>query len=68
MLRESDLNPPNVRSKCILAIVYKANEHLDQNGEKMKDKQRERKTIQLYLHPRTEPEDEHLAISYTNSS
>ena len=28
-----DHNPSNVRSKCILAKLYKAKKHLDQRGE-----------------------------------
>ena len=63
--REFDLNPLNVRSRCILASIYKAQERLDQGR---KNQERKRKTIQLYLHPRTEPEDKHLAFIYTNSS
>jgi len=28
--RKSDHNPPNVRSRCIFAKLYKAKKHLDQ--------------------------------------
>ena len=60
--RKYDHNPPNVRSRCILAKLYKAKKHLDQGGrEKEERKQKERKTILLYLLPRIELEDEHLA-------
>ena len=65
--RKSDLNPQNVRSKCILSNLYKAKEHLDQRGRRRlrgEKQKRERETIQLYFHPRTEPDDEHLAIFY----
>ena len=65
--RKSDLNPQNVRSKCILSNLYKAKEHLDQRGRRRlrgEKQKRERETIQLYFHPRIEPDDEHLAIFY----
>ena len=68
--RKSDHNSPNVRSRCILANLYKAKKHLDPRpggGGEEKNK-RDRKTIQLYLHPRTKLEDEHLAIFYVISS
>ena len=70
--RKSDHNSPNVRSRCILANLYKAKKHLDPRpggggGGEEKNK-RDRKTIQLYLHPRTELEDEHLFIFYVISS
>ena len=68
--RKSDHNSPHVRSRCILANLYKAKKHLDPRlggggGEKNKI---DRKTIQLYLHPRTELEDEHLFIFYVIAS
>ena len=60
--REFDLNPPNVRFRYIFASIYKAREHLDQGKKKKQERERERETIQLYLHPWTEPEDKHLAF------
>ena len=30
--KKLDLNPPNVRSRCILANIYKAKKQLDQGG------------------------------------
>jgi len=32
VLRNSNHNPPNVRSRCILANLYKAKKHLDRGG------------------------------------
>ena len=34
--RKFDLNPPIVRSICILSNLYKAKEHLDQSGWEIK--------------------------------
>jgi len=65
--RKFDHNPPNVRSRCILAKLYKAKKHLDQGTERGEEKQKERKTMQLYLLPHIEPEDEHLANCQTFS-
>ena len=33
--RKFDLNPPNVRSKCILANIYKARKLLDQGDGRL---------------------------------
>ena len=41
---EFDHNPPNVRSWCILAKLYKVKKHLDQREEKIvKEKQKREK-------------------------
>ena len=43
--RKSDLNPPSVRSRCILSNLYKAKKHLDQGGleiEGRKTKEKEK--------------------------
>ena len=72
--RKFDLNPPNVRSKCILANIYKARKRLDQGDGRLggggggRETKKEIKTIHLLLHPRTKPEDEHLANFYAISS
>ena len=68
--RKFDLNPPNVRSRCILANLYKAKKHLDQGGPEIRGEiqKRAKETIQLYLHPWTDLEDERLANFYAISS
>ena len=35
VLEEFDHNPPNVRSRCVLAKLYKAKKHLGQREEKI---------------------------------
>ena len=41
--KKLDLNPPNVRSRCILANIYKAKKHLDQGGREFGGEKQKRK-------------------------
>ena len=44
--RKSDHDPPNVRSKCIFAKLYKAKKHLDQGEDLIRtEEEGERKII-----------------------
>ena len=41
--KKLDLNPPNVRSRCILANIYKAKKQLDQGGREFGGEKQKRK-------------------------
>ena len=47
VLGKLDLNPPNVKSRCIFAKLYKVKKHLEQRSFFLEKKKKKREIIQL---------------------